>query len=89
MIKSVAVVEKETRLLDTLTTMEVSSRIISTTVRDETGTPLIDRRLRELHLDEIVPLDHRSSEYLALQEYLVNTAGHTHCTYRNVTDTTQ
>lgn len=67
MIKSVSTVEKETKLLDTLSTREVGSRIISTTVKDESGAPLIDRRLRELHLDEIVPLNHRSTEYLTLR----------------------
>jgi len=85
MIKTMAVIENETKLLDTLSTMEVGSRIISTTVKDETGTALVDRRLKELHLEELVPLTHKSAEYLALEEYLVNTAGHTHCVFHVIT----
>ena len=89
MIKTMAVIENETKLLDTLSTMEVGSRIISTTVKDETGTALVDRRLKELRLEELVPLNHKSAEYLALQEYLINTAGHTHCMFHVITPLTR
>ena len=73
--------QKEVAMLDTLTDMEIANNIMKTTdskAQDEESIAQIDRRFRELQLDEVTPLPKKSDEYRTLKEYLVNTAGHTH-----------
>jgi poly [ADP-ribose] polymerase len=72
-------IEQENCLLDALSNMAVTSEIMSNTSKDTNGGLLMERRLRDLQMDELTALDHGSSEFAKLQDYLVNTAGHTHC----------
>ncbi|KAL9055456.1 MAG: hypothetical protein Q9162_003554 [Coniocarpon cinnabarinum] len=81
MINNTDLLAKEVAMLDTLTDMEVANQIMKTSSdrhKDADSVAQIDKRFEQLKLDECVPLNHKSDEYQALKNYLVNTAGHTH-----------
>ena len=68
-------------MLDTLTDMEVANTIMKTTgdkSQDAKSINILDKRFRELGMDEMVPLDHKSGEYKALSEYLIGSSGTHH-----------
>lgn len=68
-------------MLDTLTDMEVANTIMKTTTdkgKDKEAVNLLDKRFSELNLDEMTPLDHKSSEYKTLADYLIKSSGTSH-----------
>lgn len=68
-------------MLDTLTDMEVANTIMKTTAdrkKDAEAVSVIDKRFQELSMEEMTPLDHKSSEYRALADYLIKSSGTTH-----------
>lgn len=68
-------------MLDTLTDMEVANAIMKTTTdkkRDADAVNLLDKRFQELQLEEMTPLDHKSTEYKALADYLIKSSGQSH-----------
>ncbi|KAI4195716.1 MAG: hypothetical protein LQ350_007040 [Teloschistes chrysophthalmus] len=75
------VLRKETSMLDTLSDMEVANTIMKTTTdkkKDVEAINMLDQRFNSLNMDEMTPLDHKSTEYKALQDYLIKSAGETH-----------
>ena len=75
------ILRQETSMLDTLTDMEVANTIMKTTVdkkKDADSINTLDKRFNELNMNEMTPLDHKSSEYKALSEYLVKSSGTAH-----------
>ncbi|KAJ9139352.1 hypothetical protein NKR23_g7915 [Pleurostoma richardsiae] len=71
-------VKKEIELLENLADMKDAADIMKADlVTKETMHPL-DRHYRGLGMEEMTPLDHESSEYKFLEEYLKETRGHTH-----------
>ncbi|KAI4164836.1 MAG: hypothetical protein LQ342_001469 [Letrouitia transgressa] len=75
------ILRKETSMLDTLTDMEVANTIMKTTTdkgKDKEAVNLLDKRFSELNLDEMTPLDHKSSEYKTLADYLIKSSGTSH-----------
>ncbi|KAL8710873.1 MAG: hypothetical protein Q9220_004677 [cf. Caloplaca sp. 1 TL-2023] len=75
------ILRKETSMLDTLTDMEVANTIMKTTSdkkKDAEAVNMLDKRFEELKLDEMTPLDHKSSEYKALADYLIKSSGTSH-----------
>lgn len=68
-------------MLDTLTDMEVANSIMKSTddkKKDGKSVSLIDKRFAELGMEEMTPLDKKSSEYRELQDYLIGSSGKTH-----------
>ena len=68
-------------MLDTLTDMEVANTIMKSTgdrKKDAETVNLLDKRFEELGMDEMTPLDHKSTEYKILADYLVKSSGTTH-----------
>lgn len=68
-------------MLDTLSDMEVANTIMKTTTdkkKDAEAVNMLDQRFNSLTMDEMTPLDHKSTEYKALQDYLVKSSGETH-----------
>lgn len=66
-------------MLDSLSAMEIADRIMELSEKnDSQGLSLLDKRFEQLRLEELVLLKDNSKEFLALQEYLVNTSGKTH-----------
>lgn len=68
-------------MLDTLTDMEVANKIMKTTGdkdRDAKSVNILDKRFEELGMEEMIPLDHKSEEYKALSEYLMESSGTSH-----------
>ena len=71
----------EIAMLDTLTDMEVANQIMKTTgdkEKDAESVNMLDKRFQELNMDEMTPLDHKSSEYKALADYLIKSSGTSH-----------
>ncbi|KAL9576611.1 MAG: hypothetical protein Q9212_006959 [Teloschistes hypoglaucus] len=80
-ITNTDVLRKETSMLDTLSDMEVANTIMKTTTdkkKDVEAVNMLDQRFNSLNMDEMTPLDHKSTEYKALQDYLIKSAGDTH-----------
>jgi poly [ADP-ribose] polymerase len=68
-------------MLDTLTDMEVANTIMKTTTdkkKDADAINLLDKRFQELNMAEMDPLEHGSSEYKALADYLIKSSGSSH-----------
>ena len=68
-------------MLDTLTDMEVANTIMKTSVDKDKDAEIIntlDKRFKELNMNEMTPLDHKSDEYKALADYLINSSGTAH-----------
>ena len=68
-------------MLDTLTDMEVANTIMKTTTdkkRDAESVNVLDKRFKELSLEEMTPLEHGSPEYKALADYLIESSGGSH-----------
>ena len=68
-------------MLDTLTDMEVANTIMNTTTdkkRDADAINVLDKRFQELSLKEMTPLEHKSTEYKALADYLIKSSGSSH-----------
>ncbi|KAL8934170.1 MAG: hypothetical protein Q9211_005374 [Gyalolechia sp. 1 TL-2023] len=72
---------QEISMLDTLTDMEVANAIMKTTTdqkKDAEAVHMLDKRFQELNMDEMTPLEHSSTEYKALADYLVKSSGEAH-----------
>ena len=68
-------------MLDTLTDMEVANTIMKSTgdkKKEKDAVNALDKRFEELNLEEMTPLEHKSSEYKALSDYLVKSSGTQH-----------
>ena len=81
MIDNNDILRSEIAMLDTLTDMEVANGIMKTTgdkKKDAESVNLLDKRFQELKMNEMTPLDHKSSEYKALADYLVKSSGTSH-----------
>ncbi|KAK3174089.1 hypothetical protein OEA41_001333 [Lepraria neglecta] len=75
------ILRKETSMLDTLTDMEVANTIMKTSVdkdKDAESINTLDKRFKELNMNEMTPLDHKSDEYKALADYLIKSSGTAH-----------
>ncbi|MDI1486791.1 MAG: hypothetical protein OHK93_006053 [Ramalina farinacea] len=71
----------EISMLDTLTDMEVANTIMKSTSdksKDAESVNMLDKRFEELKLDEVTALDHKSSEYKALSNYLITSSEEAH-----------
>ena len=71
-------------MLDTLTDMEVANTIMKSSgsdkKKDAESVHVLDQRFQDLGMEEMTPLDHKSSEYKALADYLIKSSGTTHAT---------
>lgn len=69
-------------MLDTLTDMEVANTIMkgsgSDKEKDAESVNILDKRFQDLGMEEMTPLDHKSSEYKALADYLIKSSGTSH-----------
>ncbi|KAI4273525.1 MAG: hypothetical protein L6R38_006326 [Xanthoria sp. 2 TBL-2021] len=75
------ILHTETSMLDTLSDMEVANTIMKTTQdkkKDVEALNMLDKRFKELNMDEMTPLDHKSDEYKGLADYLIKSSGTTH-----------
>ncbi|KAL2854968.1 poly polymerase catalytic domain-containing protein [Aspergillus pseudoustus] len=72
-----AYIKKEVELLETLTDMEVANSILKDASKAEDVNP-IDRQFEGLGMQEMAPLDHKSTEFTELENYLTQSRGATH-----------
>ncbi|KGO78340.1 hypothetical protein PITC_059530 [Penicillium italicum] len=72
-----AQIKKEIDLLEALTDMDVANEIMVSSKEDDETHPL-DRQFQSLGMQEMTELDHKSSEFIELENYLQNSRGQTH-----------
>lgn len=68
-------------MLDTLTDMGVANTIMKSSGdkdKDAESVNVLDKRFQDLGVEEMTVLDHKSSEYKALSDYLVKSSGSNH-----------
>lgn len=68
-------------MLDTLTDMGVANTIMKSSGdkdKDAESVNVLDKRFQDLGMEEMTVLDHKSSEYKALSDYLVKSSGSNH-----------
>lgn len=63
--------------------MEVANTIMKTSTdktkaKDEENINLLDKRFKDLNMNDMTPLDHKSGEYKALADYLIKSSGTSH-----------
>jgi poly [ADP-ribose] polymerase len=78
-LREMSIIQKEIDLLESLTDMRLANDIIkSAKAGSNSGVNLMDRQYEALGMQEMTPLDVESQEFVQLQDYLKNSAGHTH-----------
>jgi len=70
-------IKKEVELLDALTDMDVANEIMKD-AREADEINQLDRQFQSLGMEEMTRLDHKSSEFSELSDYLSNSRGATH-----------
>ncbi|CAI7590850.1 unnamed protein product [Penicillium glandicola] len=70
-------IKKEIDLLEALTDMDVANEIMVSSKMDDNIHPL-DRQFESLGMEEMTELDHKSTEFIVLENYLQNSRGETH-----------
>ncbi|KAL2834935.1 poly polymerase catalytic domain-containing protein [Aspergillus cavernicola] len=70
-------IKKEVELLEALTDMEVAEKIMKDSAQVEDVNP-IDRQYEGLGMQQMTPLDHTSTEFHELEQYLSESRGATH-----------
>jgi poly [ADP-ribose] polymerase len=81
LIDNDAILRREVAMLDTLSDMEVANAIMKATTgksRDDESVNLLDKRFKDLGMEEMTPLNRESREYRELSKYLIESSGQTH-----------
>ncbi|MCJ1228206.1 hypothetical protein MMC12_004867 [Toensbergia leucococca] len=81
MIDNNELLRKEVSMLDTLTDMEVANTIMKSSNdkdKDTESVNVLDKRFEDLNMKEMTALEHGSSEYKALADYLIKSSGTSH-----------
>lgn len=79
-------IKKEVELLEALTDMELANEIM-TDSKDGSQINMLDHQFQSLGMEEMTPLEHSSTEFIELQNYLFNSKGSTHALrYYSVVD---
>ncbi|KAJ5218093.1 uncharacterized protein N7498_000192 [Penicillium cinerascens] len=76
-LDSDAQIKKEVELLDALTDMDVANEIMKNS-KEADEINQLDRQFQSLGMEEMTRLDHKSSEFIELSNYLSNSRGATH-----------
>ncbi|KAI1830556.1 hypothetical protein DTO027I6_8828 [Penicillium roqueforti] len=72
-----AQIKKEIDLLEALTDMDVANEIMVSSKQGD-DTHALDRQFQSLGMKEMTELDHKSTEFVELENYLKNSRGDTH-----------
>ncbi|KAL1968943.1 hypothetical protein VTN77DRAFT_777 [Rasamsonia byssochlamydoides] len=70
-------IKKEVDLLENLTDMEIANSIVKES-KDDEMVHILDRQFQGLGMREMTPLDHKSTEFQELENYLMKSHGSTH-----------
>lgn len=76
-LNSDAQIKKEVELLEALTDMDVANEIMKD-ARENEKINQLDRQFQSLGMEEMTRLDHKSTEFTELADYLSNSRGATH-----------
>ena len=82
LLSRVDMIKKEVELLEALTDMQLTNEIMKTARNDkakqEEKVAMVDRQYEGMGMQEMTPLDRKSTEFSELEDYLVKSAGKTH-----------
>lgn len=70
--------KKEIDLLESLSDMKDAAALLKGSLKDTSGIHELDRQFAGLNMNEMEPLDHKSTEYNELESYLHDTKGASH-----------
>ncbi|KAF5021335.1 hypothetical protein F66182_6635 [Fusarium sp. NRRL 66182] len=77
-IRDNTLLKKEIELLESLSDMKDAAEIMKIDRKSRDTVHPLDRQFQGLGLEEMTPLDHKSSEFTHLQDYLNESRGSTH-----------
>ncbi|KNG46006.1 poly polymerase 2 ADP-ribosyltransferase 2 [Stemphylium lycopersici] len=70
--------KKEIELLESLSDMKETAAMLKSQLKDDSGIHKLDKQFQGLGMNEMAPLDHKSREFIEIDEYLNNSKGKTH-----------
>ncbi|KAK5953744.1 hypothetical protein OHC33_005013 [Knufia fluminis] len=88
-LNNMDMIKKEIELLEALTDMQLANNLMKDAKKSKEKAEevnLLDRQYQGLGMQEMTPLDPKSSEFTELENYLTKSVGHTHGTRYKVQD---
>lgn len=70
--------KKEIELLESLSDMKEAAAMLKSQLKDDSGIHKLDKQFQGLGMNEMTPLDHGSTEFKEIDDYLNNSKGATH-----------
>ncbi|EUC29582.1 hypothetical protein COCCADRAFT_8231 [Bipolaris zeicola 26-R-13] len=78
--------KKEIELLESLSDMKETAAMLKSQLKDDSGIHKLDKQFQGLGMEEMTPLDHKSQEFVEIDQYLNCSKGKTHSVNYNVQD---
>ncbi|KAF1835861.1 PARP-domain-containing protein [Decorospora gaudefroyi] len=85
-IRELSQLKKEIDLLESLSDMKDTAALLKSQLKDDSGIHRLDKQFQSLGMNEMSPLDHKSSEFTEINDYLNNSKGQTHAVSYQVQD---
>jgi len=88
-LNSMDQIKKEIELLETLTDMQLANDLMKNAKKSKEHAEeinLLDRQFQGLGMQEMTPLEYKTTEFTELENYLTKSVGHTHGTRYKVQD---
>ncbi|KAA8621228.1 poly polymerase 2 ADP-ribosyltransferase 2 [Pyrenophora tritici-repentis] len=70
--------KKEIELLESLSDMKETAAMLKSQLKDDSGVHQLDKQFQGLGMNEMTPLDHKSREFVEIDDYLNKSKGDTH-----------
>jgi hypothetical protein len=77
-IRDINLLKKEVELLESLSDMKETAAMLKDQLKDKSDVNKLDKQFQGLGMNEMSPLDHKSREFVEIDEYLNNSKGKTH-----------
>jgi len=77
-IRDINLLKKEIELLESLSDMKETAAMLKDQLKDKSDVNKLDKQFQGLGMNEMSPLDHKSREFVEIDEYLNNSKGKTH-----------
>ncbi|EMD94638.1 hypothetical protein COCHEDRAFT_1191475 [Bipolaris maydis C5] len=78
--------KKEIELLESLSDMKETAAMLKSQLKDDSGIHKLDKQFQGLGMEEMTPLDHKSQEFVEIDQYLNCSKGKTHAVNYQVQD---
>ncbi|KAI4657345.1 uncharacterized protein J4E79_007418 [Alternaria viburni] len=77
-IRDITLLKKEIELLESLSDMKETAAMLKDQLKDKSDVNKLDKQFQGLGMNEMTPLQHKSREFVEIDEYLNNSKGKTH-----------